>query len=192
MKFLRCNFCGATNMLDQVRCRRCDSWIKLDKKASLQKAIAFWIAGLVFYIPANIYPVLKSVKFGSVEGSTIIEGVFQLWSLGDYPVALVILIASVLVPLAKFLILIYLIYTIATNHCNDVQKRVKLYYLIEITGPWSLIDVFVVLILVALIHFSQISIIPGMGVSAFALMVLFTILSARSLDIRLIGVGCEK
>ena len=192
MKLVRCNFCGAANLRSHSHCRRCGLDVRIDRARTLQKAVAFLIAALAFYIPANIYPVLQSASFGSVEGSTIIGGVIQLWEMGDYPVALVILVASVMVPIAKFAILIYLILAIAAKECRDVKKMVRLYYLIEITGPWSLIDVFVVLVLAALIHFTNITIIPGPGVTSFALMVFLTILSANSLDIRLIGDGCEK
>ncbi len=192
MKLIRCNYCGAANWRHAQRCRRCGLDVRLDRSGSLQRSIAFLIAALAFYVPANIYPVLQSASFGSVEGSTILGGVIQLWEMGDYPVALVILVASIMVPIAKFAILIYLILAIASKECRDVKKMVRLYYLIEITGPWSLIDVFVVLVLAALIHFANITIIPGPGVTSFALMVFLTILSANSLDIRLVGAECEE
>jgi paraquat-inducible protein A len=142
------------------------------------------------YRPISIL-FLQSSQLGRVQGSTILEGVLQLWEHGDYPVALVIFVASILVPLAKFVILFYLIASIALKRCKKIEQKVRLYYLIEITGPWSLIDVFVVVILAALIHFSNIAIIPGIGVTSFALMVFLTILSARSLDVRLLGENCE-
>ncbi len=188
---IRCNHCGATNLKSAKQCRRCSLSVKLDRAVSLQKSIAFLIASILFYIPANLYPILKSSQFGNVQGSTIIEGVLQMWHHGDYPVAAIIFIASVLVPLAKFAILFYLIAAIALQRCSRIDQKVRLYYLIEITGPWSLIDVFVVVLLAALIHFSNVAIIPGIGVTSFALMVFLTILSARSLDVRLLGENCE-
>ncbi len=191
MELIRCPHCGATNHKSES-CRRCGLDITLDRRSSLQRSLAFFLSALIFYIPANIYPILQSSRFGSFHGSTIIEGVFQLWRLGDYPVAIVIFLASILVPLMKFVILLYLITTIAMKRCGPVKWKVRLYYLIEITGPWSLIDVFVVVILTALIHFKNIAIIPGIGVSSFALMVFFTILSANALDVRLIGADCEE
>ncbi|MRI58692.1 MAG: paraquat-inducible membrane protein A [Epsilonproteobacteria bacterium] len=191
MRLVRCPLCGATNY-EHSRCYRCSSWVDLDKKGSLSKAIAFLIAALIFYIPANIYPILKTAQFADTKGSTIIEGVIELWHSGDYPVALIILFASVMIPILKFLILIYLIIAIAKGSCKGVEQKVRLYHLIEVTGPWSLIDVFVVVILVALIHFHSVAIVPGPGATSFALMVLLTLLASKSLDPRLIGEDCGK
>ena len=191
MRLVRCPVCGATNY-DESRCYRCGAKVRLDKRGSLSKAAAFLIAALIFYIPANIYPILKTAQFADTRGSTIIEGVIELWHSGDYPVALIILFASVMIPILKFLILIYLIVAIAKGSCKSVEQKVRLYHLIEITGPWSLIDVFVVVILVALIHFHSVTIVPGPGATSFALMVLLTLLASKSLDPRLIGENCGK
>ncbi|SMC09045.1 paraquat-inducible protein A [Nitratiruptor tergarcus] len=191
MKYIRCPFCGAVNE-DVPKCRRCDQTIFLQRKASLQKALALLIAAIAFYIPANIYPILQTSKFSNTYGSTIIEGVIQMFQAGDYPVALIILVASVIIPLTKFIVLFYIIYALWKADCKSVRQKIFLYHLIEITGPWSLIDVFVVIILVALIHFKNIAIIPGVGATSFAIMVVLTILSASSIDERLIGEECEK
>ena len=173
-------------------CRRCSLDIRLDKKRSLHMSLAFLIAAIAFYIPANIYPILQTSKFSHTSGSTIFEGVMDMWISGDYPIALIIFIASILIPLLKFLVLLYLVFTIGTKSCKSIKQRVQLYHLIEATGPWSLIDVFVVVVLVALIHFKNIVIIPGVGVSSFALMVVCTILSSSMLDERLLGAECGK
>ncbi len=190
MRVVRCPLCGATNP-DGSRCYRCGRDVTLQRQESLRRAVAFLIAALIFYIPANIYPILRTAQFANAKGSTIIEGVIELWHTGDYPVALIILIASVLVPLLKFIILIYLIVAVAKRDCRSLEQKIKLYHLIEVTGPWSLIDVFVVVILVALVHFQAVSIIPGAGASSFALMVFLTLMASRSLDYRLIGEDCE-
>ncbi len=190
MKYIRCPYCGAVNH-KQKFCVRCNQNIELNKSKSLSKSIAFLISALVFYIPANIFPILQTSKFAKVEGSTILEGVIQLWNSGDYPVSIIIFVASIMIPIIKFIILIYLIINIGFGWCKGIRQKIKLYHLIEITGPWSLIDVFVVIVLVALIHFKSISIIPGMGATSFALMVIFTILSSISIDERLLGESCE-
>ncbi len=191
MSYIRCPFCGAVNK-EQARCRRCDQHIALDRKRSLHRALALLIAAIAFYIPANIYPILQTSKFSNTYGSTIIEGVMQMFAAGDYPVALIILIASVMIPLAKFFALFYIIFSLWKQSCKSIHQKVMLYHLIELTGPWSLIDVFVVIILVALIHFKNIAIIPGIGATSFAVMVVLTMLSALSIDERLIGEGCAK
>ena len=155
-------------------------------------ALAFLIAAIIFYIPANIYPILESSKFGSQQASTILQGVIQMYKAGDYPVALIIFTASILIPLLKFLALFYIIFSLWRKKCKKLEQKIWLYHLIEFTGPWSLIDVFVVVILVALIHFKNIVIIPGIGATSFALMVVLTMMSALSIDVRVLGEKCER
>ena len=185
--YQRCHKCRAVNYKKDLICRRCDAVLKLDKKRSLSYSFAFWISGLIFYIPANIYPVLKTSKFASINGSTIFGGMLELWHSGEYPVAIIIFLASIMIPIIKFVILIYLIISIKFKLYKNKRDKIRLYHLIEYSGPWSLIDVFVVVILAGLIHFKSVSIIPGIGATSFAIMVFFTILSAMSLDVRLLG-----
>jgi len=185
--YTRCHKCGAVNYKKSYSCRRCDTTLALDKKRSLSLSFAFLLSGLIFYIPANIYPVLQTSKFASTEGSTIFGGMLELWHEGEYPVAVIIFLASIMIPIIKFVILIYLIFSIKFKLYKNKKDKIKLYRLIEYSGPWSLIDVFVVVILAGLIHFKSISIIPGIGATSFAVMVFFTILSAMSLDVRLLG-----
>jgi len=190
--YKRCHKCGATNYKENHICRRCDTFLGVDKKKSLSLSIAFLISGLIFYIPANIYPVLQTSKFASMEGSTIFGGMLELWHEGEYPVAIIIFLASIMIPIIKFVILIYLIISIKFKLYKNKKDKIRLYHLIEYSGPWSLIDVFVVVILAGLIHFKSVSIIPGIGATSFAIMVFFTILSAMSLDIRLLGENNDR
>ena len=192
MQWLRCPYCGATNDREDRWCGRCGLEITLDIQGSLHKSLAYLLAAVIFYIPANLYPILQTTKFSNVEGSTIIGGVIQMWAEGDYPVAIIIFVASVLIPLVKILILLYLLFTIWRRRCKNFGQEILLYHLIELTGPWSLIDVFVVVLLVALIHFQSIAIIPGIGASSFALMVFFTLMASYALDERILGEICER
>ncbi len=192
MRWLRCPYCGATNDREDRWCGRCALEITLDIQGSLHKSLAYLVTAIIFYIPANLYPILQTTKFSNVEGSTIIGGVIQMWAEGDYPVAIIIFTASVLIPLVKILILLYLIFTIWRRRCKNFGQEILLYHLIELTGPWSLIDVFVVVLLVALIHFQSIAIIPGIGASSFALMVFFTLMASYALDERILGEICER
>jgi paraquat-inducible protein A len=130
---------------------------------------------------------LISKQFGAVEGSTILEGVVFLWEHGSYPIAAVIFFASIMIPIMKFLILIYLLISVKYPIGKDkkVDKH-KLYYMTEVVGPWSMIDVFVVAILAALIHLSNVEIVAGTAATAFAISVFFTLLSAHAFDERLI------
>ncbi|MDQ7085430.1 MAG: paraquat-inducible protein A [Sulfurovum sp.] len=189
---IRCAICGAVNMDKGKKniCRRCHSSIK-DKHFSTQKSWAYLITGMIAYIPANMYPILISTQFGQTEGSTILGGVIFLWEHGSYPIAMVIFFASIIIPVLKFLILIYLL--ISVKYPLGKDKKVtkhKLYYMTEVIGPWSMIDVFVVAVLSALIHLSMVSIVAGTAVTAFAISVFFTLLSAHAFDARLIKENC--
>lgn len=187
-KLIRCPICEAVNYDtgEETSCRRCHSKIYQTKKISYHKTLAYLITAIILYIPANIYPILISKQFGMHTESTILGGIMHLWESGSYPIAIIILVASVFVPLLKFIFIIYLLIATKYNvHSSRVDKH-KLFYITEAIGPWSMIDVFVVLILSVLIHFSGIQIYPGAGATAFALMVFFTMLSALSFDTRLI------
>jgi paraquat-inducible protein A len=142
---------------------------------------------MIAYIPANLYPMLVTQQFSQSENSTIMGGVIMLWEHGSYPIALVIFVASILIPLLKFMILLYLLISVKYPIGKDKKiDKHKLYYLTEVIGPWSMIDVFVVAILAALIHLSNINIFAGTASTAFALAVFFTLLSAHAFDEKLI------
>ena len=187
-KLVRCHICEAVNHDDgeTSKCRRCHSEVYHPLRISYHKTLAFLITAIIFYIPANLYPILISKQFGMQSESTIMGGILHLWEAGSYPIAIIILVASVFVPLLKFMFIIYLLITTKySKYASSIDSH-KLFYITEAIGPWSMIDVFVVIILSVLIHFSGIQIYPGAGATAFALMVFFTMLSALSFDTRLI------
>jgi len=169
------------------RCRRCDSAMYQHKRFSTERPWAFLITAMIAYIPANIYPMLITKQFGSEEGNTLLGGVIMLWEHGSYPIAAIIFVASILIPLLKFLVLIYLLISVKYPLGKDKKvNKHKLYYMTELIGPWSMIDVFVVAILAALIHLANIEIIAGMAATAFALSVFFTLLAAHAFNEHLI------
>lgn len=188
-KLIRCPVCGAVN-IDKGKkniCRRCTSAIYHHRNFSTEKSWAYLITAMIAYIPANIYPMLITKQFGTQEGNTLLGGVVLLWEHGSYPISMIIFIASILIPILKFLILIYLLISVKYPLRKDTKvDKHKLYYLTEIIGPWSMIDVFVVAILAALIHLANIQIIAGTAATAFAISVFFTLLSAHAFDERLI------
>ncbi len=188
---IRCPICEATNIDTggEIVCRRCREKIHDYKSISFHKTVAFLITAIILYIPANLYPILVTKKFGIVHESTILGGIMHLWEAGSYPIALIILFASVFVPILKFIFIIYLLISTKFSLKSSKIDRHKLFYITEVIGSWSMVDVFVVAILSVLIHFSIVEIIPGNGATAFALMVFFTMLSAKSFDIRLIKEG---
>jgi paraquat-inducible protein A len=188
-ELLRCPTCEAVNV-DKGKeniCRRCGSHIYKHQHFQTEKSWAYLITAMVAYIPANLYPMLVTKKFGHIEESTIFGGIVYLWEHGSYPIALIILFASIVIPILKFLVLLYLLISVKYPLGKDKRiNKYKLYYLTEIIGPWSMIDVFVVAILAALIRLANVEIIAGTAATAFALSVFFTLLAAHAFDTRLI------
>ncbi len=181
-----CTTCG---LLDHPRqtCQRCGAALHSREPLSYQRTLAWLIAGMVFFIPANLYPMLITNTFGSEQKSTIIGGVIELIEYGSYFVALVVGVASILVPLAKFAVIGLLLASIRRAWKLNPHQRLHLYEITEFIGRWSMIDVFVVAILAALIQLDFVaSVNPGFAAVSFALSVIFTMLSAQSLDQRLI------
>ena len=188
-KLIPCPVCAAVN-IDKGknnRCRRCDSPIYQHRHFSTEKPWAYLITAMIAYIPANLYPMLVTNTFGTQEGSTILGGVVLLWEHGSYPIAMVIFFASIMIPVVKFLILLYLLISVKYPIGKDKKlDKHKLYYMTEVIGPWSMIDVFVVAILAALIHLSNVSILAGTAATAFAISVFFTLMAAHAFDETLI------
>jgi paraquat-inducible protein A len=184
-----CPRCTAVNIdkSKKNRCRRCGSAIYHHQHFSTEKSWAFLITAMIAYVPANLYPMLITQQFGQQEGSTILGGVVLLWEHGSYPIAVIIFMASIMIPLMKFLLLLYLLLSVKYPLGKDKKEaKHKLYYFTEVIGPWSMIDVFVVAILAALIHLNSVSIVAGTAATAFALSVFFTLLAAHSFDETLI------
>ena len=187
--FIACPICDAVNEADsenEVYCRRCDSKIYNKKSRSFQISLAFLITAVIFYIPANIYPILKTFSFTQQENSTIIGGVITLWKHGSYPVAVIVFLASIVVPIIKFCMMFFLLFWKKLGFKHPLAIKSKLYYIAEFIGPWSMIDIFVVGILSALIHFNIATIKPAIAATSFALSVVFTMLSALHYDKRLL------
>jgi paraquat-inducible protein A len=153
----------------------------------LVSTIAFLIASVVMFIPANFFPIMQTTFLGMTESSTIIGGVFLLWSLGSYPVAIVIFLASVVIPIAKILSLSWLCWQYYYPTERELLQKIWLYRMTEVVGRWSMIDVFVVAVLTGLVQMGNfISILPGPAVLSFAAVVILTILAAKTFDPRLL------
>ncbi|SEL73462.1 paraquat-inducible protein A [Colwellia chukchiensis] len=160
---------------------------------SVQKTWALLFTALILYIPANAFPIMSTHLFGQDEPSTIIGGVSLLWQLGSYPIAVIIFIASVIIPIAKILVLAWLNYSVQKQSDRLSLERVKWYRLAEFVGRWSMIDVFVVIVLVSLIQLGPtMSIMPGGATLAFSGVVIFTMLAAMSFEPKLIWKNNES
>lgn len=169
------------------QCSRCTEYFYQRKPKSLEYTIAWTIAALIMFIPANLYPIMIFSSLGNDEGSTIMSGVITFVQLGMYPVALIIFVASFFVPLGKMLGLIILIIGVKKGEDLDSTQRTKLYHIVEFLGPWSMLDVFVVAIMAAVVNLGYLTtIITGPGITYFTLMVVFTIFAAESFDPRLL------
>ncbi|MFT6733424.1 MAG: paraquat-inducible protein A [Polaribacter sp.] len=163
------------------------------KKFSVQHTWALIITSVALYIPANVLPIMNTRLLGQDDPSTILGGVVLLWGMGSYPIALVIFIASVAVPVAKILALAWLNYSVQFEQSNLTTERIKLYRLAEFVGRWSMVDVFVVIILASLIQLGNtISIYPGSATIAFSGVVIVTMLAAMSFDPHLIWKSSES
>ncbi|MEM9523492.1 MAG: paraquat-inducible protein A [Pseudomonadota bacterium] len=169
------------------RCARCGHRLRSRPAASLQWVWAFWVTGLVAYIPANLYPMLVTSTFARDQSNTIVGGAVEIARHGDIWIAAIVLFASVVIPVAKFVAIAYLALSVQRGSIHSTHGRHRLHETVEFIGRWSMIDVFVVAILSALVQLSSVaSVHPGPAALTFALSVIFTMLSARSFDTRLI------
>jgi paraquat-inducible protein A len=166
-------------------CARCGAALRSRDDTSLQRVWAWMAAGILFYIPANLYPMLVTRTVSVAEEQTIVGGVFELASHGALGVAAIVFFASVVIPVGKFVAIAWLAWIVRRPHGQKPGHLLHLYEIVEWIGRWSMIDVFVVAILVALVQFDLLaSINPGIAAVCFALSVVFTMLSAMSFDSR--------
>lgn len=182
-----CHTCGYACPAEAEVCPRCDSAVHARKPNSIARTWAFLIAGLIFYIPANLLPVMYTTMFGSSSQNTIMSGVIEFFESGSWDIALLIFIASVAVPCLKFAVLGTLLVTVQRRSRWAMRERSRLYRFIELIGYWSMLDVLVVALVAALVQFRELSTIePRIGILFFGLVVVMTMFAAMSFDPRLI------
>lgn len=182
-----CHDCGFASPAGRPDCPRCGSPVHARKPDSLTRTWAYLITAILFYLPANLLPVMRTDMFGNGIESTILSGVVDFWKMGSWDVALVIFLASVFVPCAKFLILILLLETARRRSRWALRERARLYRFIEFIGYWSMLDVLVVALVAALVQFHSLGTIqPRLGILFFGLVVVMTMLASMSFDPRLI------
>jgi paraquat-inducible protein A len=168
-------------------CPRCGAKLVSRQPNSVQITWALVIAAAICYIPANALPVLTTTTLGSEESDTIIGGVIYLYASGSWPLALIVLVASVMIPLGKLVALAYLLITVQRGAVHGGHERTRVFYLVEFIGRWSMLDVFVDAFIVALVQLKPLmSVEPGVGVVFFMAVVVLTMLAAQSFDPRLI------
>jgi len=168
-------------------CPRCGASLHDRKPNSIARTWALVLAAIIFYIPANLLPITTVISLGTAQSDTIMSGVIYFVHSGMWPIALVIFVASVFVPLLKLLILIFLLISVQRKSSWRQKDRTVLYRITEIIGRWSMVDIFVVTILVALVHLGGLATIhAGPGAIFFGAVVVITIFAAMSFDPRLI------
>lgn len=182
-----CHTCGKVSPVTAGTCPRCGSRLHLRKPRSIQNTVALMVAATVLYIPSHMLPIMTVTELGDVTHNTIISGMLYFWNSGAYPIALVIFTASILIPLLKILALSWL----CAAACGKVHPSPvtlgRLYWFTELLGRWSMIDIFVVGILVSVVQLGNyMTVVPGTGAIAFAGVVLLTMLAAMSFEPRLL------
>ncbi|KJK13999.1 paraquat-inducible protein A [Burkholderiaceae bacterium 16] len=191
---LSCHTCDRLSpmTLDAEPCPRCGAVLHHRKPASVARAWAFLLAAYLLYIPANLLPVMVTQSIFGTQRDTIMSGVIYLWLSGSHVLALVVLIASVVVPLLKMMILTLLLISVRRRSTWRIREQTRLYALVEVVGRWSMLDIFVVALLAALVQVGALAtIMPGTGTLAFASVVVLTMLASLSFDPRLLWDALE-
>lgn len=194
--------CHACHQLSRARripanyqgiCRRCGARLHRRKPNSVARTWALTLAAFILYIPANVYPVMTVISFGKGHPDTILSGVKALVEAGMFPLALLVFFASITVPVLKLVGLSYLLLSVQYKTQWRPRDRTRLYRITEVVGRWSMIDIFMIAILVALVKLQAVATIePGVGAISFAAVVVITMFAAASFDPRLIWDTMEE
>jgi paraquat-inducible protein A len=187
---LNCQVCGLLltdpKLPIEVQCTRCASIVHVRKPNSLRRSFALLVAAAILYIPANALPILHTTSVGYVGSDTIFSGIVALWSGGSWPLAILVFTASIVVPSLKFVVLALLIWSTYRGYRWALHDRTMLYRLIEFIGRWSMLDIFVVSLMVTLVQLRGIATIhAGSGALAFAGVVVLMMYSVQAFDPRL-------
>ncbi|QOT79412.1 paraquat-inducible protein A [Cupriavidus basilensis] len=186
---LSCHACDRLSpmTLEAGPCPRCGALLHRRKPASASRTWAFLLAAYLLYIPANLLPVMVTQSILGTQRDTIMSGVIYLWLSGSHVLALLVLIASIVVPLLKMMILTLLLISVRRRSTWRIREQTRLYALVEVIGRWSMLDIFVVALLASLVQVGALATItPGGGALAFASDVVLTMLASLSFDPRLL------
>ncbi|MPR05261.1 paraquat-inducible membrane protein A [Pseudomonas sp. MAFF 212408] len=194
---LICTECHELNQqdpdADEQTCTRCGALVHARRPNSLTRTWALLITAAILYIPANLLPIMTVSSLGQGEPSTIMSGVIQLVQHGMFPIAAVVFIASILVPTFKLVGIGLLLFSVQRHQPLSARQRIIMYRFIEFIGRWSMLDIFVIAILVAVVNFGRLaSVEANLGAAAFASVVILTMLAAVTFDPRLIWDNTES
>lgn len=182
-KLRRCHICNQLSHEDT--CPRCEAKTYFRKPNSMERATIWMLTALILLIPANLLPIMDTINLGQHTPATIFSGIVIMWKSGSYPIASLIFLASICIPIVKAILLFYLI--AQTSKCHSPKKASQLYRLLEIIGKWSMIDVFVVIVLVSLVQLGNVlTVEPMIGIVFFTTMVLCQMIAVHSFDPRIL------
>jgi paraquat-inducible protein A len=201
--FIRCHACGNVDAREKTprgqpgqngrkgqcaqRCSRCGATLRQRNPDSVMRTWALLIAAALLYIPANLLPVLHTTSLFGDEDDTIMSGVVYFWTSGDWSLAVIVFVASILVPMLKLSVLSLLTFTAQRRSTWRPLERTKLFRIVERIGRWSMLDVFVITLTVGLVRFKSLAVITaGWGALAFAAVVVLTMIASMQFDPRLI------
>ena len=170
-----------------LSCSRCGQNLYLRRPDSIGRTWALLMAACILYVPANVLPVMETGSLFGAQTDTIMSGVVYLWTSGSWPLAVVVFFASVTVPILKILALAFLLISVQLRSRWQPRRRTKLYRVVEYVGRWSMLDIYVVTILTALVQIQSLATIrAGPGAVAFGAVVVLTMFAAMAFDPRLI------
>jgi paraquat-inducible protein A len=182
-----CLNCQHVSPLNTSLCPVCDKTLHQRKLNSFNRTFYLTLAALILYIPSNYFTIMKTVSITTYENSTILGGIFYFFQHGEYFVGTVIFMASVFVPLAKLIILMFLLYSVKTGSYWRLVDKNRLHTVISLIGRWSMLDIFVMGMMISLVHFGDLATVTlGWASVSFATMVMITMFATESFDTRLL------
>ena len=187
---LACHACGLLSKAGaghDLACPRCGASVHRRKPDSVARTWAFLIAAMILYIPANLLPIMETGSMFGAQSDTILSGVVFLWTSGSWPLATIVFVASIMVPMLKLVALSWLLITVQRRSTSNPLQYARLYRMVEFIGRWSMLDIYVVTLLVALVQLQSLAFVKaGPGAVAFGAVVVLTMFAAMAFDPRLI------
>lgn len=195
--YCSCHVCNFVSKLEQASvpadCPRCGASLYFRKPGSVSRCWALLLSAYILYIPANLLTIMETGSFFSYRKDTIISGVFELWRTGSWTIAIIVFIASVTIPLLKLFSLTLLLVSVQRRSKWHPKQRTRLYRLVELVGRWSMLDIYVVALLAALVQLGSMATVKaGPGALAFGAVVVLTMFASMQFDPRLIWDPLQK
>jgi len=195
--YCSCHVCNLVSKPEQTsvpaHCPRCGASLHFRKLRSVSRCWALLVSAYILYIPANLLTIMETGSFFSYRKDTIVSGVFELWRTGSWAIAVIVFIASVMIPLLKLISLTLLLVSVQRQSRWHPKQRTRLYRLVELVGRWSMLDIYVVTLLAALVQLGSMATVKaGPGALAFGAVVVLTMFASMQFDPRLIWDPLQK